>query len=68
MLAWLHETNNGEGIVVHSDDIRAIQLAKAAPMPAPNCSEAAVIANCRSRRLAGGFGSYIDSLHAMISG
>ncbi|HPR44236.1 MAG TPA: ASKHA domain-containing protein, partial [Ottowia sp.] len=30
VLAWPHETSTGSAITVHSDDIRAIQLAKAA--------------------------------------
>ena len=69
VLCWPHETSTGQEIVVHSDDIRAIQLAKAALY-----AGAKLLMNRMSLGevdrviLAGGFGSYIDPLHAMILG
>jgi uncharacterized 2Fe-2S/4Fe-4S cluster protein (DUF4445 family) len=69
VLAWPHETSTGAPIVVHSDDIRAIQLGKAALyagtkllMQRMNLAEVDRIV------LAGGFGSYIDPKHAMVLG
>lgn len=69
VLAWAHETSTGQDIVVHSDDVRAVQLAKAALyagakllMQRLDVQEVARIV------LAGGFGSYIDPKHAMILG
>ncbi|MBV7329675.1 DUF4445 domain-containing protein [Chloroflexi bacterium TSY] len=69
ILAYPHETSTGEAIVVHSDDIRAIQLAKAALY-----AGAKLLMNRMQRTsvdrivLAGGFGSYIDPKYAMILG
>ena len=37
VLARPHETSTSREIVVHTDDVRAIQLAKAALTPAPSC-------------------------------
>ena len=69
VLAWPHETTNGQAVTVHSDDIRAIQLAKAALyagskllMQRMDLTEVARVV------LAGGFGSYIDPFHAMVLG
>ena len=69
ILAWPHESASGRTITVHSDDIRAIQLGKAALyagtkllMQRMNLSQVDSIA------LAGGFGSYIDPVHAMVLG
>lgn len=69
VLATADQTSNGREIVVTQDDVRNIQLAKAA-----------LYAGCKllmRRRgvervdrivLAGAFGSYIDPLHAMVLG
>ncbi len=69
VLAWANETSTGSEIVVHSDDIRAIQLGKAALYAGTkllmNRLELAAVDRIV---LAGGFGSYIDPLHAMILG
>jgi uncharacterized 2Fe-2S/4Fe-4S cluster protein (DUF4445 family) len=69
VLVWGHESSSGEDIVVHADDIRAIQLAKAALyagvkllMQRLDVSEVARVA------LAGGFGSYIDPKYAVLLG
>ncbi len=69
ILAWPHETATGEPISVHSDDIRAVQLAKAALY-----AGAKLLMNRRGLtqvdriKLAGGFGSYIDPVHALMLG
>ncbi|MCE7985116.1 MAG: DUF4445 domain-containing protein [Caldilinea sp. CFX5] len=69
VLAWAHETNNGVEIVVHSDDIRAIQLGKAALYAGAKLLMNRLELTTVDRIvLAGGFGSYIDPLHAMILG
>ncbi|HRW11114.1 MAG TPA: ASKHA domain-containing protein [Caldilineaceae bacterium] len=69
IVAWPHETNNGQAIVVHSDDIRAIQLAKAALYAgAKLLLKRFGLSEVDRIVLAGGFGSYIDPLHAMILG
>jgi len=69
VVAWPHETNHGQPIVVHSDDIRAIQLAKAALYAgAKLLMRRFGLATVDRIVLAGGFGSYIDPLHAMILG
>jgi uncharacterized 2Fe-2S/4Fe-4S cluster protein (DUF4445 family) len=69
VIAWPHETNNGEAIVVHSDDVRAIQLAKAALYAGAKLLMQRLDLTAVDRVvLAGGFGSYIDPLHAMILG
>ncbi|MCB0143994.1 MAG: DUF4445 domain-containing protein, partial [Caldilineaceae bacterium] len=69
VLAWPHETNTGDAITVHSDDIRAIQLGKAALYAgAKLLMNRLGLASVDSIMLAGGFGSYIDPIHAMILG
>lgn len=69
VIAWPHETNHGQPIVVHSDDIRAIQLAKAALYAgAKLLMKRFGLVDIDRIVLAGGFGSYIDPLHAMILG
>ncbi len=72
VLAWPHETSTGREIVVHADDIRAIQLAKAALYAGAKLlmrhAAAAGLAQVDRIVLAGAFGSYIDPEHAMILG
>ncbi|MEZ4868473.1 MAG: ASKHA domain-containing protein [Caldilineaceae bacterium] len=69
VLAWPHETSTGQPIVVHSDDIRAIQLGKAALYAGSKLlMKRLELATVDRIVLAGGFGSYIDPLHAMILG
>ena len=69
VLAWAHETSTGREIVVHSDDIRAIQLGKAALYAgAKLLMQRLELSSVDKIVLAGGFGSYIDPLHAMILG
>ena len=69
VLAWPHETSTGREIVVHSDDIRAIQLAKAALYAgAKLLMRQYELAEVDRIVLAGAFGSYIDPEHAMILG
>lgn len=69
ILAWPHETSTGAAITVHSDDIRAIQLAKAALYAGSKLLMKRLGLDSVDRiKLAGGFGSYIDPNHAMILG
>ena len=69
VLAWAHETSTGREIVVHSDDIRAIQLAKAALYAgAKLLMQRLGVTEFDRIALAGGFGSYIDPKHAMVLG
>jgi len=69
VLAWPHETSTGRAIVVHSDDIRAIQLGKAALYAGTKLlMEHMELTGVDRIALAGGFGSYIDPVHAMILG
>lgn len=69
VLAWPHETSTGEPIYVHSDDVRAIQLAKAALYAGSKLLMRRLGLDDVDRvALAGGFGSYIDPKHAMILG
>ncbi len=69
VLAWPHETSSGRAIVVHSDDIRAIQLGKAALYAGSKLlMQRLNLTTVDKIVLAGGFGSYIDPLHAMILG
>ena len=69
VLAWPHETSTGREIVVHSDDIRAIQLAKAALYAGAKLLMRHYDLQAVDRIvLAGAFGSYIDPQHAMVLG
>jgi uncharacterized 2Fe-2S/4Fe-4S cluster protein (DUF4445 family) len=69
VLAWPHETSTGRDILVHADDIRAIQLAKAALYAgAKLLMRHYGLAEVDRIVLAGAFGSYIDPEHAMILG
>ncbi len=69
VIAWPHETSSGQAITIHSDDIRAIQLAKAALYAGAKLLMTRMALPTVDRVvLAGGFGSYIDPLHAMILG
>ena len=69
VLAWPHETSTGREIVVHSDDIRAIQLAKAALYAGAKLLMRHYELKAVDRIvLAGAFGSYIDPQHAMVLG
>ena len=69
VLAWPHETSTGRAITVHSDDIRAIQLGKAALYAGTKLlMNRMEVANVDRIVLAGGFGSYIDPMHAMVLG
>jgi len=69
VLAWPHETSTDQLIVVHSDDIRAIQLGKAALYAGTKLlMNRLALTGVDKVILAGGFGSYIDPIHAMILG
>jgi uncharacterized 2Fe-2S/4Fe-4S cluster protein (DUF4445 family) len=69
VLAWPDETATGRAITVHSDDIRAIQLGKAALYAGSKLLMRRLgLKTVDGVVLAGGFGSYIDPLHAMILG
>jgi uncharacterized 2Fe-2S/4Fe-4S cluster protein (DUF4445 family) len=69
ILAWPHESASGRAITVHSDDIRAIQLGKAALYAGARLlMQRMELTQVDSIALAGGFGSYIDPVHAMVLG
>lgn len=69
VLAFPHETSTGRAITVHSDDVRAIQLGKAALYAGSKLLMARLGLETVDRIvLAGGFGSYIDPKHAMLIG
>jgi uncharacterized 2Fe-2S/4Fe-4S cluster protein (DUF4445 family) len=69
ILAYAHETGNGQPVTVHSDDVRAIQLGKAALYAGSKLLMNRLGLPVVDRIvLAGGFGSYIDPKHAMILG
>ena len=69
VLAWPHETSTGRAITVHSDDVRAIQLGKAALYAGSKLLMKRLGLESVDRIvLAGGFGSYIDPKHAMLIG
>lgn len=69
VLIWGHESVTGAPITVHAEDLRAIQLAKAALYAgAKLLMKRLDIAQVEAVSLAGGFGAYIDPKHAMILG
>lgn len=69
VLAWPHETSTGRALIVHADDVRAIQLAKAALYAgAKLLLRHADLTTVERIELAGAFGSYIDPTYAMILG
>ena len=69
VLAWPHETSTGQEIVIHADDVRAIQLAKAALYAGAKLLMQRLQLDKVDRiALAGGFGSYVDPRHAMVLG
>ncbi len=69
VLAWSHETSTGRPIVITSDDVRNIQLGKAALYSgAKLLMERMGVARVDRVLLAGAFGSYIDPRHAMVIG
>jgi uncharacterized 2Fe-2S/4Fe-4S cluster protein (DUF4445 family) len=69
ILALPHETSTGREITVHSDDVRAIQLGKAALYAGTKLLMKRLNLTAVDKIvLAGGFGSYIDPMHAMILG
>lgn len=69
VLAFPHETTSGREIVIHSDDVRAIQLGKAALYAGSKLLMNRLGVTAVDRIvLAGGFGSYIDPRHAMLIG
>jgi uncharacterized 2Fe-2S/4Fe-4S cluster protein (DUF4445 family) len=69
VLAWPHQTGTGRPISVTSDDVRAIQLGKAALYSGARLMMERLGADRVDKvLLAGAFGSYIDSRHAMVIG
>ena len=69
VLAWAHETSTGQEIVIHADDVRAIQLAKAALYAGTKLlMQYLELSEVDRIVLAGGFGSYIDPRHALVLG
>ena len=69
VLAWPHETSTGGPIVLTSDDVRNIQLGKAALYSGARLlMERMGVDRVDRVMLAGAFGSYIDSRHAMALG
>ena len=69
VLAWPHETSSGRPIVLTSDDVRAIQLGKAALYSGARLlMERMGVDRVDRVLLAGAFGSYIDPHHAMVLG
>jgi len=69
VLAWPHETSTGRPIVITSDDVRNIQLAKAALYSGARLlMERMEVDHVDRVLLAGAFGSYIDARHAMVLG
>jgi uncharacterized 2Fe-2S/4Fe-4S cluster protein (DUF4445 family) len=69
VLAWPHETSTGQPIVLTSDDVRNIQLGKAALYSGARLlMERMGVDRVDRVMLAGAFGSYIDARHAMALG
>ncbi len=69
VLAWPHEASTGRPIVITSDDVRNIQLGKAALYSGARLlMERMGVDRVTRVLLAGAFGSYIDPVHAMVLG
>jgi len=69
VLAWPHQSSTGRPIVITSDDVRAIQLGKAALYSGARLlMERLGVDHVDKVLLAGAFGSYIDARHAMVIG
>ncbi len=69
VLAWPHETSTGGPIVITSEDVRNIQLGKAALYSGTRLlMERMGVERVDRVLLAGAFGSYIDPYHAMVIG
>jgi uncharacterized 2Fe-2S/4Fe-4S cluster protein (DUF4445 family) len=69
VIAWAHETSIGQDVVVCQDDIRAIQLGKAAMYAGSRIlMETLGIDKVDKVILAGAFGSYIDKVSAAVLG
>ena len=69
VLAWPHETSTGRAIALYADDVRAIQLAKAALYAgAKLLMRHYGLAQVDRIVLAGAFGAHISPRHAMILG
>ncbi len=69
VLAWPHESSTGRPIVITSDDVRNIQLGKAALYSGARLlMERMGVDRVTRVLLAGAFGSYIDPVHAMVLG
>ena len=65
----LHESPGGQRVVVTQNDVRAIQLAKAALYAGARLlMDHAGVESVAEVRLAGAFGSQIDPLHALVLG
>jgi len=63
------ESSHNRDITVNQSDVRAVQLAKAALRAGVDLlMERAELASVKQIRFAGGFGSHIDPLYAMILG
>ncbi len=69
VLAWPHETSTGRPVVITSEDVRNIQLGKAALYSGARLLMDRMGVDRVDRvMLAGALGSYIDSRHAMVLG
>ncbi len=69
VLAWPHETSTGRPVVITSEDVRNIQLGKAALYSGARLlMDRMGVDHVDRVMLAGAFGSYIDSRHAMVLG
>jgi len=69
VLAWADEASTGRPVTITSDDVRAIQLGKAALYSGARLlMERRGVERVDRVLLAGAFGSYIDPLHAMAIG
>lgn len=69
VIAWPHQTSTGRPVTITSDDVRAIQLGKAALYSGARLlMERLGVEKVDRVLLAGAFGSYIDPKHAMVIG